>query len=85
MPHLLLISNGHGEDAIGVRLAAALRESGCTVEALPIVGAGQAYVEAGVPLAGPTAVMPSGGFIHGRPVHLARDLRHGLLGLTRAQ
>jgi uncharacterized protein (TIGR03492 family) len=85
VPHLLLISNGHGEDAIGARLADALRAEGCTLEALPIVGAGHAYTARGVDLTGPTAVMPSGGFIYGRPVELLRDVRHGLLGLTRAQ
>jgi uncharacterized protein (TIGR03492 family) len=85
VPHLLLISNGHGEDAIGARLADALRAEGCTLEALPIVGAGRAYAAAGVALAGPTAVMPSGGFIYGRPRELLQDLSHGLLGLTRAQ
>ncbi|MEB3328699.1 MAG: lipid-A-disaccharide synthase-related protein [Candidatus Sericytochromatia bacterium] len=85
MPHLLLISNGHGEDAIGARLAGALRAEGCTLEALAIVGAGRAYAACDVALAGPAVVLPSGGFIQGRPRELMRDLRQGLLGLTRAQ
>lgn len=85
MGRLLLISNGHGEDAIGARLVAPLRAAGWAVEALPIVGLGLAYEAEAVPRVGPAAVMPSGGFIYGRPGALARDLRAGLISLTRAQ
>ncbi len=80
-----MLSNGHGEDAIGARLVPELRARGFTLEALPIVGDGHAYHALGVPIAGPTAAMPSGGFVYGRPAALAGDLAHGLLGLTLAQ
>jgi uncharacterized protein (TIGR03492 family) len=84
-PRLLLLSNGHGEDAIGAALALALQTLGAEVQALPIVGEGHAYQRAGVPLIGPTRTMPSGGFVYGRPIALAGDLQGGLIGLTRAQ
>ena len=85
MTRLLLLSNGHGEDAIGARLVPELRARGFTPEALPIVGDGHAYRALEVPLAGPTAAMPSGGFVYGRPAALAGDLAHGLARLTLAQ
>lgn len=84
-PRLLLLSNGHGEDAIGAALVPHLREAGATVEALPIVGEGHAYQRLDVPLIGPTQRMPSGGFVYGRPVALAGDLAGGLVGLTLGQ
>lgn len=82
---LLLLSNGHGEDAIGAALVPHLRAQGYALEALPIVGEGAAYLQLDVPLIGPTHAMPSGGFVYGRPAALAGDLAHGLVGLTRAQ
>lgn len=82
---VLLLSNGHGEDAIGARLVPELRARGYAPEAMPIVGAGHAYQALDVPIAGPTAPMPSGGFVYGRPAALAGDLAHGLAGLTLAQ
>jgi hypothetical protein len=82
---LLLLSNGHGEDAIGAALAPHLAEAGFQLEALPIVGEGHAYRKLGLPIVGPTRAMPSGGFIYGRPAALAGDLQGGLPALTRAQ
>ena len=82
---LLLLSNGHGEDAIGALLVPALRAQGFEPHALPIVGAGHAYRALDVPLVGPTRTMPSGGFVYGRPAALAGDLRAGLARLTAAQ
>lgn len=84
-PRLLLLSNGHGEDAIGAALVPRLREAGADVEALPIVGEGHAYQQLSVPIIGPTQRMPSGGFVYGRPVALAGDLAGGLVGLTLGQ
>jgi uncharacterized protein (TIGR03492 family) len=84
-PTLLLLSNGHGEDAVAAALVPHLRAEGADVEALPIVGEGRAYQALDVPIIGPTQAMPSGGFIYGRPVALAGDLAGGLVGLTRAQ
>ncbi|MDB5098810.1 MAG: hypothetical protein JWM80_3231 [Cyanobacteria bacterium RYN_339] len=82
---LLLLSNGHGEDAIGAALAPALQARGFTLDALPIVGEGHSYRKLGLPIVGPTQAMPSGGFVYGRPAALAGDMQHGLIGLTRAQ
>lgn len=82
---LLLLSNGHGEDAIGALLVPELRRRGFAVEAMPIVGEGGSYRRLSVPIVGPTQSMPSGGFIYGRPAALAGDLASGLVGLTLGQ
>lgn len=84
---LLCISNGHGEDQIGARILAALGklEPDIKVQALPLVGLGTAYQNLGVKIAGPVAVMPSGGFIYQDGRQLWRDLRAGLLGLLGQQ
>lgn len=84
---LLCLSNGHGEDAIALRILQALQQQPDPPEltALPIVGAGQTYVRHGIPLAGAVKAMPSGGFIYMDGRQLARDLQGGLLSLTRLQ
>ena len=61
---LLLVSNGHGEDLSGARLAAALRGRGLEVEALPLVGHGEAYRRAGIPVLGRTRQGSTGGMGH---------------------
>ncbi|MFN7229341.1 MAG: lipid-A-disaccharide synthase-related protein [Synechococcaceae cyanobacterium] len=45
---VLLLSNGHGEDTSGALLATALMRHGLQVEAMPLVGRGAAYRQAGV-------------------------------------
>ncbi len=84
---LLCISNGHGEDAIALRILAPLqkRNSSISLSALPLTGSGSAYLSAAVPIIGPTQVMPSGGFINRDLQQLTGDLKQGLLGLTRSQ
>jgi uncharacterized protein (TIGR03492 family) len=83
---LLCLSNGHGEDAIALRILLELRkQTSSELAALPLVGEGQAYVSHGIPLAGPVKGMPSGGFVYMDGRQLARDLRGGLLPLTLAQ
>lgn len=84
---LLCLSNGHGEDAIAVRILTALRQlpNAPDIAALPIVGAGHAYLQARIPVIGSVKTMPSGGFIYMDGRQLARDLRGGLLSLTWAQ
>lgn len=84
---LLCISNGHGEDAIALRILSALRQHQPDIDicALPISGAGEAYQKADVPLIGSAQALPSGGFLNRDAVQLARDVRQGLIGLTRSQ
>ncbi|HEY9617912.1 MAG TPA: hypothetical protein V6C64_13795 [Microcoleaceae cyanobacterium] len=84
---LLCLSNGHGEDAIAVRILTALRQSPhpLDIAALPIVGEGHAYLQAGIPVIGSVKTMPSGGFIYMDGRQLARDIQGGLLSLTWAQ
>ena len=83
---LLCLSNGHGEDAIAVRILQALQQEGFSqIEALPIVGAGHAYAKLDIPLIGTVKAMPSGGFIYMDSRQLARDIQGGLVQLTWAQ
>ena len=84
---LLCISNGHGEDVIALRILMPLRKTypGLTLAALPIAGAGSAYRSAELPMIGPTQALPSGGFLNRDPKQLARDIKQGLVPLTRSQ
>ncbi|HBB35064.1 MAG TPA: hypothetical protein DDZ80_25650 [Cyanobacteria bacterium UBA8803] len=84
---LLCLSNGHGEDAIAVRILQELQRHPAAPElvALPLVGEGIAYSQLGIPIAGPVQRMPSGGFIYMEGRQLLRDLQGGLLQLTLAQ
>lgn len=84
---LLVLSNGHGEDTIALRILQALQQHPRTPEiaALPIVGEGHAYAQNGIPIVGSVKSMPSGGFIYRDGRQLARDLQGGLLRLTLAQ
>lgn len=86
MGRLLLLSNGHGEDLSGSLLARALARLGHTVEALPLVGKGQPYRDAGIDLIGSTQEFSTGGLgytslrgrmtelIQGQVVYLLRRL-----------
>lgn len=58
---MLLLSNGHGEDLSGALLARELQQRGIAVEALPLVGHGHAYRQAGIPVLGPTRDFSTGG------------------------
>ncbi|MBW4519106.1 MAG: lipid-A-disaccharide synthase-related protein [Scytolyngbya sp. HA4215-MV1] len=84
---LLVLSNGHGEDAIALRILQALQQHPQAPElaALPLVGEGHAYTQHGIPVIGAVKSMPSGGFIYMDGRQLARDLQGGLMGLTLAQ
>jgi uncharacterized protein (TIGR03492 family) len=84
---LLFLSNGHGEDAMGARLAGeflALRPD-LEVVAVPLVGRGLAYERAGIAVRGPCREMPSGGFMLTSPGVLVRDLRAGFAEMSREQ
>lgn len=84
---LLLLSNGHGEDVIAVRILKELQQQNSAPEifALPIVGEGRAYKNLDIPVIGSVRSMPSGGFIYQDGRQLARDVRSGLLKLTLNQ
>jgi uncharacterized protein (TIGR03492 family) len=84
---LLCLSNGHGEDAIAVRILQELRSQAPhpKLAALPLVGEGKAYIKHDIPILGPVKSMPSGGFIYMDGRQLVRDVRGGLLQLTRTQ
>ena len=84
---LLVLSNGHGEDIIAIRIIERLQQDISKLElaALPIVGQGYAYKNINIPLAGRVQQMPSGGFIYMRGKPLLQDLRSGLLQLTIEQ
>ena len=85
-PRILLISNGHGEDLNGGLIAdqlLALRP-GLELQALPIVGDGQAYRRRGLTLLHQGAPLPSGGMVY-QGLNLWRDLAAGLVQQTLQQ
>ena len=84
---LLVLSNGHGEDEIAIRIIERLRRSipELDLTALAIVGQGYAYKNLQIPLAGRVQQMPSGGFIYQGGSPLWQDLRGGLIQLTIEQ
>lgn len=84
---LLVVSNGHGEDIIAVRIIEQLQIAinGLKITALPIVGEGYAYKKLNIPIAGKVQTMPSGGFVYMSKSHFWRDVRGGLLQLTLKQ
>jgi len=84
---VLFISNGHGEDNHSAHIIQSLRQLAPQVDvaALAIVGEGSAYRRLGVPLIGPTQVLPSGGFTYMNRWLLLKDIQAGLLQLTRQQ
>jgi uncharacterized protein (TIGR03492 family) len=84
---LLVLSNGHGEDVIAVRILQELQRQPNPPEiyALPIVGEGYAYRNLNIPVIGSVQTMPSGGFVYMDSRQLLRDVRGGLLQLTLKQ
>jgi len=84
MSKLLVLSNGHGEDTIAVRIMEQLQQSIPSLEllALPLVGEGYAYRRANFSLLCPSQAMPSGGFVYMDGQELWKDLQGGLLQLT---
>ena len=86
-PRLLCISNGHGEDAIALRILMALRSQmpDMALAALPIVGEGSAFLKHEIRVLAATKTLPSGGFLYMDSRQLARDLRGGLVQLTFRQ
>ena len=83
---LLVLSNGHGEDQIAVRIVKQLQTiTDVELVALPIVGQGYAYKNFNIAIAGRVQQMPSGGFIYKGGNPLWQDLRGGLITLTIEQ
>ena len=85
-PRILLISNGHGEDLNGGLIADQLLAlcPELELQALPIVGDGQAYRRRGIPLLHQGAPLPSGGMVY-QGLNLWRDLAAGLVQQTLRQ
>ncbi|OKH16354.1 hypothetical protein NIES592_01535 [Fischerella major NIES-592] len=81
---LLVLSNGHGEDAIAVRIVQELQQQvhPPDIFALPLVGEGYAYQKLNIPLIGSVRAMPSGGFIYMDGWQFLRDMGGGLIQLT---
>ncbi|OUL21205.1 hypothetical protein BV372_32160 [Nostoc sp. T09] len=84
---LLVLSNGHGEDIIAVRILQELLQQSNPPDifALPLVGEGRAYQNLDIPVIGSVRTMPSGGFIYMDGRQLVKDVRGGLLQLTLSQ
>ena len=81
---LLVLSNGHGEDLIALRVLQALQvnQPGLAVAVLPLVGEGSAFAaaeaEGWLQRIGPRQALPSGGFSNQSLRGLLRDLAAGL-------
>ncbi len=84
---ILFVSNGHGEDAIGAYLAKTMLElePKLEIEALPIVGRGNVYENAGIPVLGPRWNPPSGGFTFTSLELFLKDWRDGMRQKTHEQ
>jgi tetraacyldisaccharide 4'-kinase len=82
-PSVLIVSNGHGEDAVGMALADRLQPE-AAITAFPLVGVGGAYNS--VELLEPRHTLPSGGFaLRGAWRALRQDLRSGAVRRWLAQ
>jgi uncharacterized protein (TIGR03492 family) len=80
---VLIVSNGHGEDAVGMALADRLQPE-AAITAFPLVGIGDAYHS--VELLEPRHNLPSGGFgLRGAWRALMQDLRSGAVRRWLAQ
>ncbi|MDY6784369.1 MAG: lipid-A-disaccharide synthase-related protein [Cyanobacteriota bacterium] len=84
---LLCASNGHGEDAIAVRILEELQRQSplLKIAALPLVGEGDAYLHSKISIVGAVKQMPSGGFVYMEGKQLWRDVKGGLLQLVWTQ
>jgi uncharacterized protein (TIGR03492 family) len=88
---LLVLSNGHGEDAIALRVIEALllRRPQLQVAVLPLVGEGRVFAaaerEGALRRLGPRQLLPSGGFSNQSLRGLGADLAAGLAALSWRQ
>ena len=86
-PHIVIASNGYGEDAVGMLLAQRMREKfpESEISIFPLVGKGQAYKQAGFSIYPEPSVTPSGGVIKYHLRDLWKDIRSGLLRHIHSQ
>ncbi len=86
-PHIVIASNGNGEDAIGARLACKIRRAFpvARIEAFPLVGGGELYADCGIPVDAPFLNSPTGGIIKYHFKDFVQELRAGLLHHIGAQ
>jgi uncharacterized protein (TIGR03492 family) len=82
MRRVVIVSNGHGEDIIGTVLARELVALGYEVQAVPLVGKGNAYQQAGIRVLGPRKEMPSGGFAVQSAASIWADLKAGWFSMS---
>ena len=80
-PHIVIASNGYGEDAVGALLAQRIREKfpESDISIFPLVGEGQAYKQAGFNIYPEPSITPSGGVIKYHIRDLWGDIQSGLL------
>lgn len=86
-PRVIVASNGYGEDAIGVILAQRLQKKlpHSEICAFPLVGKGDAYLQAGFETKSAPSITPSGGVLKYSLKDLWGDMRAGLLRHVREQ
>lgn len=86
-PHIVIASNGYGEDAIASILAEKVKAAYplSLVSAFPLVGTGEAFRRAGIDVLSAKSVTPSAGVFKYSLRELWQDLRAGLLGQVREQ
>jgi uncharacterized protein (TIGR03492 family) len=77
LSQLLLLSNGHGEDLSGALLGRQLLARGVTVEALPLVGHGHPYRQAGIEVISRTREFSTGGLGYTSVAGRITELREG--------
>lgn len=77
MSAVLLLSNGHGEDLSAAALGRELLARGLQVVALPLVGQGRAYRQAGIAVLGATRDFSTGGLGYTSLAARLTDIREG--------
>lgn len=80
-PHIVIASNGYGEDAVGALLAQRIREKypESDISIFPLVGKGQAYTRLGFNIYPEPSITPSGGILKYHILDLWKDVRSGLI------
>ncbi|MDD4837450.1 MAG: tetraacyldisaccharide 4'-kinase [Dethiosulfovibrio sp.] len=86
-PHIVVASNGYGEDAMASLLAQKLmsRFPASRITGFPLVGRGEQYVQRGVEVGPVLSVTPTGGVVKYRFSDLMTDIKSGLLGHIKRQ